>query len=160
MKVEVFEAAVLMKMEVEIFERRLLLCAVTAELSPQLFPAPRLGQVAGVGNSSVNLHNHLSGSKMKVPLLCFLLLSLLPVSTHLRAGASDNPFTRRAPAFLLSRASPLNAVDAAAFAKLAAKGSLADHLPAALLPGPRPEPRGAPDRLQELLRRRERPRQW
>ncbi|XP_030467434.2 polygalacturonase 1 beta-like protein 1 [Syzygium oleosum] len=84
-----------------------------------------------------------------VDLLCFLLLLSVGLAG---AGAGDgdspgNPFTPRAsllrywnkeipnaalpkPAFLLSKASPLDAVDAAAFAKLAARGSLADHLPA------------------------------
>ncbi|KAK4773844.1 hypothetical protein SAY87_028863 [Trapa incisa] len=33
------------------------------------------------------------------------------------------------PAFLMSKASPLNAVDAAAFSKLAARNALSDHLP-------------------------------
>lgn len=80
---------------------------------------------------------------------CFfflLLLSLLSVDLAGAGGGSDSPFAPRAyllrywnkeianalpkPAFLLSKASPLGAVDAAAFAKLAAKGSLADHLPA------------------------------
>ncbi|KAK3416859.1 hypothetical protein EUGRSUZ_H02608 [Eucalyptus grandis] len=77
--------------------------------------------------------------------LCLLIFSVCLAG----AGAGQapaGPFTPRAsllrywdqhianslpkPAFLLSKASPLGAVDAAAFAKLAARGALPDHLPA------------------------------
>lgn len=62
------------------------------------------------------------------------------------AGAGENPFSPKGyllrywnrhisnnhpkPEFLLSKASPLNAIDASAFAKLAARNALSSHLPA------------------------------
>lgn len=80
---------------------------------------------------------------MRRRLFIFVLLSLLKMQVS-PAGAGENPFTPRAalirywnnqisnnepkPAFLISKASPLTAVDASAFAKLAAKGTLANHL--------------------------------
>ncbi|KAI4375668.1 hypothetical protein MLD38_013514 [Melastoma candidum] len=77
------------------------------------------------------------------PLLCPGAQAAVP--TPRSADTNTNPFTPRAsllrywsthvansvpiPSFLLSKASPLSAVDAAAFSKLASRGSLSSHLP-------------------------------
>ncbi|KAK9277528.1 hypothetical protein L1049_007072 [Liquidambar formosana] len=86
---------------------------------------------------------------MTVFLLYFLFM--VPSFNIASAGAGEstdgeNPFTPRAylirywnkeihndlpkPAFLISKASPLNSVDAATFTKLAGQNALSDHLPA------------------------------
>lgn len=79
-------------------------------------------------------------------MVLFLLLWLSSLSVAAAATAADaNPFTPKAylvrywnqrvtndlpkPPFLLSKASPLTAADAVAFAKLAARGAISDHLP-------------------------------
>ncbi|PKI42694.1 hypothetical protein CRG98_036976, partial [Punica granatum] len=89
----------------------------------------------------------------------FLLFFLIPSLNHVAAtgtgassvdylnGETPNPFTPKAyvirywnkritsnlpqpPPFLLSKASPMNMVDAAAFTELAAQGAISSHLPA------------------------------
>ncbi|KAI4318666.1 hypothetical protein MLD38_032342 [Melastoma candidum] len=76
-------------------------------------------------------------------LLFLCLVISIPLSPY-EAAADANPFSPTAsllrhwnnrvtnsfpiPPFLLSKASPLNAVDAAAFSKLASRGSLSSHL--------------------------------
>ncbi|KAI4375669.1 hypothetical protein MLD38_013515 [Melastoma candidum] len=93
------------------------------------------------------MYNPIPPSQPLLLLLLLLLLftSLLSPPTPAAATTNASPFTPRAsllrywsthltssspiPFFLLSKASPLSPVDAAAFAKLASRGSLSSHLP-------------------------------
>ncbi|KAL7139025.1 hypothetical protein ABFS83_09G022900 [Erythranthe nasuta] len=86
--------------------------------------------------------------KLSNAIFLFLLLSCFSVKSVLSEKAKENPFTAKAstirywkkhvsansrrqiPPFLLSKASPLSAVESAFFTKLAAEKALSSHLPA------------------------------